>query len=135
MEKANESKSGVTGIPTGFNIGGKENMKIVLSSSFKWSQPLTVKARDWVDAARGGYWILTMSDGSTPICLFERLLSREDRSLLANAIRAIVLDVPEQESPTAVQLAVAGNNAHSAYFCGIRLAQLPQPLKGDGCPY
>ena len=144
MEQEN-SKSGVTGTPTGFNVGSSYRANLVPSSRFRWSGPLTViKSVEWSDE-RGGFFRLTMSDGSTPICLFERLPSDEDRRLVAAAIRSIVLDThqfgPEctglvlDPMPTVVQLAVAGSSSHSAFFCGVRLHQQPSEAPAGNCPW
>jgi len=133
METRN-SKSGVTGTPTGFNIGSGYRGNLVSSDRFRWSGPLTVRSVEWSDE-RGGFLRLTMSDGSTPICLFERLPSDEDRKLVASAVRSIVLDTQHEDSPTAVQLAVAGSSSHSAFFCGVRSMQLPQPMAVSTCPW
>jgi len=126
METRN-SKSGVTGTPTGFNVGNSYRANLVPSSRFKWSGPLTVKSAEWSDE-RGGFYRLTMSDGSTPICLFERLPSDEDRRLVAAAVRAI-------EPSVVVQLAVAGSSPHSAFFCGLRVHQLPSEAPANSCPW
>ena len=43
METRN-SKSGVTGIPTGFNLGRDNKVNIVATKDFKWSRALQVTA-------------------------------------------------------------------------------------------
>jgi len=139
METTNNSKSGVSGIlvlsgtPSGFNIGNGYKANLIPSSQFRWSSPLQVTAVEWNSDQRGGWFRLTMSDGSTPVCLFDRLPSDEDRRLVASAVRAI--DPMVNESPVTVQLAVAGRSSHSQYFCGLRLPQMPQPLGSNHCPW
>jgi len=139
MQKANQSKSGVSGIlvlsgtPSGFNIGNGYKANLIPSSQFRWSSPLQVTAVEWNSDQRGGWFRLTMSDGSTPVCLFDRLPSDEDRRLVASAVRAI--DPMVNESPVTVQLAVAGRSSHLQYFCGLRLPQMPQPLGSNHCPW
>ena len=139
MQKANESKSGVTGIlvlsgtPSGFNIGTGYKSNLIPSSQFRWSSPLEVTSVQWGNDQRGGWFRLTMSDGSTPICLFDRLPSDEDRRLVASAVRHV--DPMVNESPVFVQLAVAGRSSHSQYFCGLRIPELPQPLGATQCPW
>jgi hypothetical protein len=126
MEKQNKSKSGLTGTPTGFYCGAT----FVPSGSFRWSKPMTVKSVEWF-SERGGYFQLTMSDDSKPICLFANLPSDEDRRLVANAVRASV----ESEPSAVVQLAVAGRSPHSAYFSGIRLHQAADSTSSNDCPW
>jgi hypothetical protein len=125
MEKQNKSKSGLAGTPTGFYCGAR----FVPSGSFRWSKPMTVKSAEWF-SERGGYFQLTMSDDSTPICLFANLPSDEDRSLVANAVRALV-----NSEPTVVELAVAGSSSHSAYFSGIRLHRAANSTSSNDCPW
>ena len=167
MQKANESKSGVSGIlvlsgtPSGFNIGTGYRNTIIPSSQFKWSAPFKVVRTNWVfrDAMRfpyttingkvvedtskdkyqntqGDLYELIVDDGTSEYaskCLFDRLPSDEDRRLVASAVRHV--DPMVNESPVFVQLAVAGNNSHRNFYCGLRIPELPQPLGSTQCPW
>lgn len=125
----------ISGTPSGFNIGNGFRPNTIPSKDFKWSGPLEVKSVEWGQDQRGGWFRLAMSDGTTPICLFDRLPSDEDRRLVAAAIRAVDPMVNNYSKPTQVQLAVAGRSSVSQYFCGIRVHQLPQPLAPNQCPW
>ena len=136
------SKSGVTGIPTGFNLGRDNRVNIVATKDFKWSSSLQVTAVFYSEGTpKGEYYQLTLSDGSKPICLLNRLATDEDRSIVARACEAVnPNDLEGNPKPEGswytgeLQLCVAGSSTFSAYFCGLRTWQLPQPKPTPTAP-